>query len=111
MTGSRFNRGGLYSPLSILGVGSFEYNRSVTSVTIQPNTSISFTMDQNGHKYSPMAFRVLHKGFNGIIYCSWSTLQYVGNKSNEIELSVTDGVLKIKNLYSNESINFEYYWM
>ena len=68
-------------------------------------------MDQNGHKYSPMAFRVLHKGFNGIIYCSWSTLQYVGNKSNEIELSVTDGVLKIKNLYSNESINFEYYWM
>ena len=92
-------------------MGSFKYNRSVTSVTIQPNASISFTMDQNGHKYSPMVFRVWHKGFSGVIFCSWSTLQYVGNKSNEIELSVTDGVLKIKNLYSNESINFEYYWM
>lgn len=68
-------------------------------------------MDQNDHKYSPMAFRVWNKGFCGVIYCSWSTLQYVGNKSNEIGLSVTNGVLEIKNLYSNQSIDFEYYWM
>ncbi len=68
-------------------------------------------MDQSDHKYAPMAFRVWSKGFSGIIFCSWSNLNYVGSKGNEIGLSVTDGVLEIKNLYSNQSIDFEYYWL